>query len=251
MEKFERTLVVIKPEAMKHKDVIVRRIMDAGFTILQSRIVRLTPEQASEFYRTKKTHPSYHAWIVALTEGPIQAMCVSKSHAVSDLLWLIGPERYQDAIQKAPGSLRAMFADSRDEVRNAIHGSEGTSSAQFEINFFFPSLLLEPIFDDQNLNNYLSAMVNPVLMQGLYIMAKERPEDPVVWFSNWLLSNNPYKPKVTSSTSEPLYGIIQETKFEVPIPKDDHVGAQSHCDCNEYTNNGICSCSLSIIAEIE
>ncbi|XP_065091504.1 nucleoside diphosphate kinase homolog 5 [Ochlerotatus camptorhynchus] len=203
MEDFERTLVVIKPDAMKHKNVIVRRIIDAGFTILQSRIVRLTPEQASEFYRAKKIHSCYHAWIAALTEGPIQAMCVSKINAVSDLLWLIGPERYQDAIKKAPGSLRAMFADSRNELQNAVHGSEDTSSAHFEINFFFPSLLLEPIFNDQRLNNYLSAMVNPVLMQGLYTLAKERPKDPIMWFSNWLLSNNPYKPKISSSTSEP------------------------------------------------
>lgn len=248
MEDFERTLVVIKPDAMKHKSDIVRRITDAGFTILQSRIVRLTPEQASEFYRSKKNHPCYHAWIVALTEGPIQAMCVSKTSAVSELLWLIGPERYQDAIEKAPGSLRAMFADSRDELRNAIHGSEDAHSASFEINFFFPSLLLEPIFKDENLNNYLSAMVNPVLMQGLYVMAKERPEDPIVWFSNWLLSNNPYKPKISFNKSEAFCGITLETKAEVSISNDGNIGAQSQCDCNEYINNGFCACSLSIIA---
>lgn len=254
MGDFERTLAVIKPDAMKHKDTIIRHIKDAGFVIVQSRIVRLSAEQASEFYRSKQTHPNYHGMIVALSDGPILAMCISKERAIADLLWLIGPERYQDAVKSAPRSLRAMFADSHDELRNAIHGSEDSTSARFEIHFFFPNILLEPVFNEEKLNNYLRAMVNPVLMQGLYAMAKERPKNPVIWLSNWLLLNNPYKPQITSVLSDALYGI--NTKPEL-ISEDrkaatmfDHMGAQSQCDCCEYKDNGICACSsLSIIAE--
>ncbi|XP_055525190.1 nucleoside diphosphate kinase homolog 5 [Wyeomyia smithii] len=196
MEHHERTLALIKPDGMKHRDAITRRIVDAGFFIVQSRVLKLTPEQASEFYLTKNNDPNYRAMVVALSEGPVQAMCLFKQHAVRDLLWLIGPERYQDAVQNAPGSLRALFADSCDDLRNVVHGSEDAASAQFEIRFFFPSLILEPIGSDEQVERYLSAMVNPTLMQGLHLLAEERPEQPLIWLSEWLLANNPYKPRV-------------------------------------------------------
>ncbi|XP_058811488.1 nucleoside diphosphate kinase homolog 5-like [Topomyia yanbarensis] len=251
MDQFERTLALIKPDGMKHRDTITRRIRDAGFVIVQSRIVRLTPEQASELYRSKIGHPNYHAMIVALTVGPIQAMCVSKVCAVAELNWLIGPERYQDAVRNAPGSIRAIFGDSRDELKNAIHGSEDAESARFEVRFFFPLLILEPIFNEQKLNDYLAAMVNPTLMDGLYMVAKERPNDPMLWLSDWLLLNNPYKPKTVTTSLGAVYNVVQDIKQDEVLSKDDYIGAQSMCDCAAFRKRGLCSCSLSTIAESE
>ncbi|XP_062540408.1 nucleoside diphosphate kinase homolog 5-like [Armigeres subalbatus] len=249
MKGLEFSLAVIKPDGMQHKDEIIRRITDAGFVIVQSRSVRLSAEQASEFYRSKESQPNYHAWIVALSNGPVHAMCVSKSNAVTDLLILIGPEKYQDAIKIAPLSLRAMFANSQYEMHNAIHGSENRSSAHTEIKFFFPTLL-EPIFIEQNLKNYLSSTVNTVLLQGLYAMAKERPTSSIMWLSNWLLINNPYKPKLASGQFDPLYEDVTKSEDRARVPNTvarDHVGAQSRCDCSDYEEEGFCSCSFPII----
>ncbi|XP_039439853.1 nucleoside diphosphate kinase homolog 5-like [Culex pipiens pallens] len=251
---YERSLAIVKPDGMKHRDTIGRRIREAGFTIVQSRIVRLTPEQASEFYRSKQTEPNYHALIVALTEGPIEALCVSRIDAIAELLWLVGPERHQEAVRAAPGSLRAMFADSRDELRNAVHASEDPEAARAEIRFFFPTLLLEPIFSEQRQHDYLAAMVNPTLMEGLLLLAKERPPEPVRWLSDWLLLNNPYKPKVVSAPAEPLYnvgGLNRGSVDGISQVQGGHVGAQSECGCSEYRAKGLCSCSLSTIAEME
>ncbi|XP_058443079.1 nucleoside diphosphate kinase homolog 5 [Malaya genurostris] len=251
MDQYERTLALIKPDGMRYRDTIIRRIRDAGFVIVQSRTVRLTPEQASEFYRSKVAHQNYHAMIVALAEGPIQAMCVSKVHAVDDLKWLIGPERYQDAVRDAPGSIRAILPDSSDEVRNAIHASDDAASARFEIRFFFPLLVLEPILNDQKLNDYLFAMVNPTLMDGLYLVARERPNDPVLWLSNWLQTNNPYKPKTVTEPLGAVRSVVQDGNLLDAIPEDDFIGAQSICDCQTFRSNGLCSCSLSTIAKSE
>ncbi|KAL1398639.1 hypothetical protein pipiens_008802 [Culex pipiens pipiens] len=252
---YERSLAIVKPDGMKHRDTIGRRIREAGFTIVQSRIVRLTPEQASEFYRSKQTEPNYHALIVALTEGPIEALCVSRIDAIAELLWLVGPERHQEAVRAAPGSLRAMFADSRDELRNAVHASEDPEAARAEIRFFFPTLLLEPIFSEQRQHDYLAAMVNPTLMEGLLLLAKERPPEPVRWLSDWLLLNNPYKPKVVSAPAEPLYNVGGTkrggTVDGISQVQGGHVGAQSECGCSEYRAKGLCSCSLSTIAEMD
>ncbi|XP_055615191.1 nucleoside diphosphate kinase homolog 5 [Toxorhynchites rutilus septentrionalis] len=248
MENYERTLVVIEPDAMRHRDAIIRRIEDAGFTIIQSRVVQLSPEQAAEFYRRMKDDPNYYVMSAILSEGPILAMCVSKPYrAVTDMLWLIGPA--EDATRNAPGSLRALFGDDRDVLRKVIHASADTEQARFEIRFFFPSLTLEPIFCEQSLDNYLRAMVNPVLMEGLYLMAIERPqEDLLVWLAHWLKTNNPYKAKVDSVPPELVdHQALQSVEACEGEPLGSHMGAQSMCECVEFAKNGLCLCSLSEI----
>lgn len=135
----ERTLVLIKPDGMQCRDTIVRRIKTAGFVVLQSRTIKLTPEQASEFYKSKTDDPTYSLWVMSLTEGPIQAMCVAKTNAVEDMKVMVGPERYEDAKVISPNSLRAVFADNIDELKNVIHVSENLSDARYEIHFFFPN----------------------------------------------------------------------------------------------------------------
>ncbi|XP_053699212.1 nucleoside diphosphate kinase homolog 5 [Sabethes cyaneus] len=232
MEQYERTLALITPDGMQHRDTITQRIREAGFFILQSRVLRLTPEQASEFYRSRSSNPDYRAMIIALTKGPVQAMCLSKRNAVQDLLWLIGPERYPEAVTNAPGSLRALFADCCDDLQSAVLGSRDAASAEFEVKFFFPSLILEPIGNEQQVNRYLTAMVNPTLMDGLHLLAKERPEQPALWLSKWLLLNNPYKPKISATNANPA------TNETVKL-----------CNCKEFSDNGLCSCLLSFISE--
>jgi nucleoside-diphosphate kinase len=37
--------------------------------------------------------------------------------------------------------------------------------------------------------------VNPTLLEGLAQLCKVKPADPVVWLADWLLMNNPNKPK--------------------------------------------------------
>ena len=36
---------------------------------------------------------------------------------------------------------------------------------------------------------YLDQTVNPILLQGLKVLAKERPQDPVQYLANFLLQN--------------------------------------------------------------
>ena len=46
----ERTLAIVKPDAIEKAEEIEDIILRTGFTILQRRRVHLTPEQASDFY---------------------------------------------------------------------------------------------------------------------------------------------------------------------------------------------------------
>lgn len=48
--------------------------------------------------------------------------------------------------------------------------------------------------DDQQ--RYLNTFVYPVLMDGVYEVAKHEPEDPVLSLAQWLWRNNPNRPNV-------------------------------------------------------
>jgi hypothetical protein len=37
--------------------------------------------------------------------------------------------------------------------------------------------------------------VYPTLLKGLTVLCKEKPEDPIRYLANWLIENNPYKPR--------------------------------------------------------
>ncbi len=59
--------------------------------------------------------------------------------------------------------------------------------------------LVEPIADRQTARDYLAKHVNPTLTAGLTALSKAKPADPVVWLSDWLLANNPNKPRVVEA----------------------------------------------------
>ncbi|GBG77724.1 hypothetical protein CBR_g24171 [Chara braunii] len=42
--------------------------------------------------------------------------------------------------------------------------------------------------------NYLESSVVPILLQALYVLVRERPENPVEYLAAFLLKNNPQKP---------------------------------------------------------
>jgi hypothetical protein len=37
--------------------------------------------------------------------------------------------------------------------------------------------------------------VYPTLLKGLTVVCKEKPEDPIRFMANWLIQNNPYRPR--------------------------------------------------------
>lgn len=136
----QKTLALIRPEAMPFRDAITKRIWDAGFRVLCTRIVKLTHEQAVELYGGDElTHASdYPLRIASLCCGPVQAMCLAKPQAIAELLALLGSETAKESRQRWPGSLRARFAGD-GPIMNGIVGSADLQHARAEIGFFFPN----------------------------------------------------------------------------------------------------------------
>ncbi|CAH1794230.1 unnamed protein product [Owenia fusiformis] len=190
----ERTLAIIKPDAVHKSEEIEDIILRSGFTVIQKRRVHLTPEQASDFYAEHYGKMFFPSLVAYMSSGPILAMCLAREKAIAYWRELIGPTNTLKAKETHPDCLRAIYGT--DDQRNALHGSDGYSAAEREIRFFFPDSVVEPIPVGQAARDYLAKSVNPTLLKGLTTLCKEKPRDPVVFLADWLLENNPNKPQV-------------------------------------------------------
>jgi nucleoside diphosphate kinase len=190
----ERTLAIIKPDAVHKSEEIEDIILRSGFTILQKRRVHLTPEQASDFYAEHYGKLFFPSLVAYMSSGPVLAMVLARESSISYWRQLIGPTHTLKARETHPDCLRSIYGS--DDQRNGLHGSDSYASAEREIRFFFSHSVVEPVSMGQAARDYLARAVNPTLLRGLTQLSKQKPEDPVIWLADWLLENNPNKPKV-------------------------------------------------------
>ena len=131
------TFTMLKPDAVEANNIgpILAVINKAGFKIMAMKYMRLTKEQAGQFYAVHKERPFYGELVDYMSSGPILAAVLSKDNAVADYRQLIGAT---DPTKAEEGTIRKMFAKSI--AANAVHGSDSNENAQVESNFFFSQL---------------------------------------------------------------------------------------------------------------
>lgn len=130
----EKTLAIIKPDAVKKKVVgkIIQRIEDEGFEILGLKMLRLTKDEAKKFYYVHKDKPFYESLTDFMSSGPVVILLLEKDNAIKHWREVMGAT---DPAQAKPGTLRRLYGFSVE--RNAVHGSDGPQTAEYEIGFFF------------------------------------------------------------------------------------------------------------------
>ncbi len=130
----ERTLTIIKPDAVKDRKVgnILSRLEKEGFHILGMKFVHLSEAQAQGFYHVHRERPFFSSLVKFMTEGPVLVMALEKNNAIADLRRVMGAT---DPAKAEAGTIRKEFAESIE--RNVIHGSDSVESAEFEIGYFF------------------------------------------------------------------------------------------------------------------
>jgi nucleoside-diphosphate kinase len=131
------TFTMIKPDAVEANNIgpILAMINKAGFKILAMKYMRLTKEQAGNFYAVHKERPFYGELTEYMSSGPIVAAVLTKDNAVADYRKLIGAT---DPTKADDGTIRKLFAKSI--AANAVHGSDSDENAAGESNFFFSHL---------------------------------------------------------------------------------------------------------------
>lgn len=131
------TFTMIKPAAYenKHAGKILDMILQGGFRIKAIKLVKLSHEQAGEFYGIHKDRPFYNDLVTFMSSGPVLAAILEKENAVDDYRKLIGSTNPADA---AEGTIRKLFGISVQ--KNAVHGSDSDENAAIEAAFFFSAL---------------------------------------------------------------------------------------------------------------
>ncbi|XP_074694348.1 nucleoside diphosphate kinase homolog 5 isoform X1 [Strix aluco] len=173
----ERTLALIKPDIVDKEEEIEDLILRSGFLIVQKRKLQLSPEQCSNFYADQYGKVFFPNLTAYMSSGPLVAMVLARHCAVSYWKELLGPSNSIKARRTHPHSLRAIYGT--DDLRNALHGSVSIFSAEREIRFMFPEVILEPIPAGQRARDYLNLYVKPTLLAGLTALCKEKPADPM------------------------------------------------------------------------
>ena len=137
----ERTLTIIKPDAVAKSVMgqIIARFEQAGLTLLAAKLVHLSPAQAAGFYIVHKDRPFYGSLCAFMTQGPCMPIVLEGEGAIARLRDLMGAT---DPAKAAPGTLRKDYAASIEA--NAVHGSDSSESAAFEIAYFFGALEMHP-----------------------------------------------------------------------------------------------------------
>ena len=130
----QQTLSIIKPDGIAQNVIgeIYSRFEQGGLQIVAAKMLRLSREQAEQFYIIHKDRPFYAELVDYMTSGPVMVQVLEGDNAIDRNRELMGAT---DPKKAAPGTIRADFAESIDE--NAVHGSDGPETAKTEIDFFF------------------------------------------------------------------------------------------------------------------
>ena len=130
----EQTLSIIKPDAIERnlQNEIKIFFEKNNFKIKNSKKVKISREEASEFYKIHQTKPFFNDLCNYLSSGPIVVMILEREDAISKNRALMGAT---DPTKAEKGTLRQMYGLSID--KNSVHGSDSLENAKIEIDFFF------------------------------------------------------------------------------------------------------------------
>jgi len=134
MSNLEQTLSIIKPDAVERNlDNEIKNFFEKNnLKIIKNKKVKISKEEASEFYKVHQAKPFYGELCNYLSSGPIVVMVLEGENAISKNRELMGAT---DPKKAEKGTLRKMYGLSID--KNSVHGSDSIENAKIEINFFF------------------------------------------------------------------------------------------------------------------
>jgi nucleoside-diphosphate kinase len=130
----QRTFSIVKPDAVRKgfTGAILAEIAKAGFKIVAIRRQSISKEQARGFYAVHAGKSFFEGLCEFMSSGPLVLMVLEKENAIADLRKLMGATNPANA---EAGTIRKKYAGSIQE--NAIHGSDATETAVFEIGYWF------------------------------------------------------------------------------------------------------------------
>lgn len=130
----ERTLVIIKPDAVERKLMgeIISRYEKKGLNISEMKMLRAGRNLLEAHYSEHFGKDYYENLINYMMRGPVAVMIVEGSNAVESVRKING---LTDPLKAETGSIRGDYALSVAE--NLVHASDSRDSAEKEIGIWF------------------------------------------------------------------------------------------------------------------
>ncbi len=137
----ERSLVLIKPDAMKRglAGTILGRLQGEGLKLIALKMLHIDKALAERHYAIHAGKLFFEDLISYITSTPIVAAVLEGERAVERIRRIMGAT---DPAEAEPWTIRADFG--LDIQQNAVHGSDSIETAKKEIKLFFTE---DEIFD--------------------------------------------------------------------------------------------------------
>ena len=129
-----KTLSIIKPDATSRNITgeINSIIEKNGIKIIAQKRIKLSKEQAGEFYKIHEDKPFFNDLIEYMTSGPVIVQVLQRDNVIEKYREIMGATNPEKANED---TIRKKFALSIQE--NSVHGSDSAENAKSEIEFFF------------------------------------------------------------------------------------------------------------------
>jgi nucleoside-diphosphate kinase len=130
----ERTLVLIKPDAMQRglAGEVIARLERRGLKIVAMRMLKVSTALAKQHYAEHDGKPFFKGLIEYITSSPIIAAVFEGNGAIKATRQTMGATH---PLEAATGSIRGDFG--LEKGRNLTHASDSPASARREIALFF------------------------------------------------------------------------------------------------------------------
>ena len=130
----ERTLVLIKPDAMQRglAGEVISRLERRGLKIVAIRMLKVSTALAKRHYAEHDGKPFFKGLVAYITSSPIIAAVFEGNGAIKATRQTMGATR---PLEAATGSIRADFG--LETGRNLTHASDSPASAKREVALFF------------------------------------------------------------------------------------------------------------------
>jgi nucleoside-diphosphate kinase len=130
----ERTLVLIKPDAMGRRlaGEILSRFEQRGLTVRAARLLQVDRELAEDHYAEHTEKPFFGELVEFITSAPTLALVLEGESAIEVVRTTMGAT---NPVSAAPGTIRGDLALAMPD--NLVHGSDSPGSAEREIALWF------------------------------------------------------------------------------------------------------------------
>lgn len=130
----ERTLVLIKPDAMQRglAGEVISRLERRGLKIAAIRLLKVNKALAKQHYAEHEGKPFFPGLVEYITSSPIIAAVFEGSNAIVATRQTMGKT---NPVEAETGSIRGDYG--LEKGRNLTHASDSPASARREIALFF------------------------------------------------------------------------------------------------------------------